>query len=782
MQIHGQTPSKERTRRPSVTIITSPPATPPPGVHGRYRLGLAYGHFVYRFRWIILAIWLVVVAVSIPFASRVGTALSGGGFSYSGSDSARVDTTLTDTLHQSPTQLIVVFQSSTTSVTDPAYQAEVNAFIARAEQFAHVVGVTQGGVGTDGKTTYVVVSFDKDPQYVEQQLADFHALLPTSGPARAYLTGEPAISAAFSNISQSDTERAELFALPLALLVLLIVFGTLISALMPLLLAIVSIPIALAAIYGIALHTTTSTFVLNIASIVGLGISIDYSLFMTRRFRSELADGRSPRDATAWTISTAGEAILFSGLTVIIGFAALILIGVPFMQSFGIGGALVVAAAVLAALTLLPSLLAVLGPRINALRVPLVGRLTARMGRPSDSGRRGFWESLALNVMRRPVLVVVVIAAILLGLGWPVLSMAVGNPSSSSLPATTEARQGFDILTTQFPNQSENTILIVLKTPDGSSILTPESLAKVNSYTQWLRAQPDVASVTSLTNIPSSTLTAEQLMALYSSGAYQSQPALAKFVASTTADGVTLITVQPSVPLDSAASKDLITHLRTNTAEAQGLTVLVGGAQASTLDFTNYLYGNFPKAILFTVIATYVLLLLMFRSLVLPLKAILMNVLSVCAAYGVLVFVFQWGVLQNLLGFHSTGEIDSFIPILMFCILFGLSMDYEVFLLSSIHEEWLRTHNNRLAVARGLERTGGVITNAAILFVIVTGAFTFTTLTVTKEMGLGMTVAVLVDAFIIRTLLVPATMRLLGRWNWWLPGRPLPPKPSVQAE
>jgi RND superfamily putative drug exporter len=207
---------------------------------------------------------------------------------------------------------------------------------------------------------------------------------------------------------------------------------------------------------------------------------------------------------------------------------------------------------------------------------------------------------------------------------------------------------------------------------------------------------------------------------------------------------------------------------------APGLQVQIGGTQALSLDFTRYLYNNFPRTILFVLVTTYLLLLLMFRSLLLPLKAVLVNVLSLAASYGVVVFVFQWGHFSNLLDFTSSGFVDSTMPILIFCVLFGLSMDYEVFLLSRIHEEWLRTHNNRYAVARGLEKTGGVITNAALLFAIVTGAFTFTSLVTMKELGLGMTVAVLVDATIIRTLLVPATMRLLGRWNWWLPGRRVP--------
>ena len=755
--------------------------------HGMYRIGLAYGRLVHRFRWIILAIWIIGVAASVPFAMKVTSALSGGGYAYSGSESVRVQNLLVDQLHQPPSQLMVVFQSSNTPVSDITYQNEIASFVDRAKTFQHVTGVTTGGIGQNQNTTFVLVNFDQDAQSVEQYIASFHELLPsgdTAGPARAYLTGSPAIYNAFTTISQQDTERAEIAALPIALVVLVIVFGTLVAAMMPILLALVAVPVALAIIYGIALHTTTSVFVVNIATIVGLGIAIDYSLFMTRRFRSELGLGRPVREAVAWTVATAGEAILFSGMTVMIGFAALILIGLPFIQSFGIGGAIVVAAAVLASLTLLPALLGVLGSRINALHVPVLGRLVVRAAHEGEE-RAGFWHKWAVAVMRRPLLVVLVVGALLVGLGWPVFSINIGTPSSSSLPTTSEARQGLDIVSQQFPALSGNTISVMLQTPDGSSVLTADNIARINQYSGWLAAQSHVSGVTSLTRFPGqssitlptgSPLDESQLETLYTTGAYQQIPALAQLVSGTTANGTTLITVQSNATLDSAPSKQLIDHLRANKAEGQGLTVLVGGIQATTLDFTTSLYSSFPQAILFIMLATYVLLLLMFRSVVLPLKAILMNVLSVGAAYGVLVYVFQWGNFESILGFQSTGMIDSFIPILMFCILFGLSMDYEVFLLSSIYEEWLRTHHNRWAVARGLEKTGGVITNAALLFIIVTGAFTFTTLIITKEMGLGMAVAVLVDAAIVRTLLVPATMRLLGRWNWWLPGRALPPK------
>jgi RND superfamily putative drug exporter len=421
----------------------------------------------------------------------------------------------------------------------------------------------------------------------------------------------------------------------------------------------------------------------------------------------------------------------------------------------------------------------VLGPRVNALRLPLVGRLTAPQAATEEG--HGFWHRWALGVMRRPVVAIVAVVALLLVAGAPIFALNPAAYGASPLAHTTESQRGFDILSAEFPQIAQAPIQITAQTPDGSSILSAENIARVNALSTWLAAQPHVTSVTGLTNLPptatpgTQTPAAEQLAALYTSGAYTQQPALAQVVAATTHADFTVITLTTNAPLDSHEGKQLISSLRAgDTTAGQGLRVLVGGIQARSVDFTNHLYGAFPKALIFMLIATYLLLLLMFRSLLLPLKAVLVNLLSLSASFGVLVFVFQQGNAQSLFGFTSNGTIDALTPILIFCILFGLSMDYEVFLLSRIREEWLRTHDNRYAVARGLEKTGGVITSAAILFSIVTGALLFSSLLTTKELGMGMTVAVLVDATVIRSVLVPATMRLLGRWNWWLPGRPLP--------
>jgi RND superfamily putative drug exporter len=695
----------------------------------RYRLGLRYGALVHRLRFVIVGIWLLVLAVAAPLAARAGGVLTSTNPAPAGSESARAQALLTGTLGVPPAQVFVVFQSAGTPVSDASYQSQVAGFVDRVSALPAVTSATASGPGADGRTEVVVVDFDRDADFVAQHLGPVRSLL-RGGPARAYVTGAPAVSDDFNRITAEDVSRADGVALPIALVVLLVVFGSLVAAPLPLLLAIAAVLTALAAVYGVALRAPVDSFVLEIVSIIGLGSSIDYSLLLVRRHREELARREDVREAVAWTVATAGEAILLGGLTVAIGFVALVLTGVPVLASIGLGGILVILAAVAAALTLLPAILAIAGSSVDAVRLRLPRRPRTASG--------GLWHRWATAVMRRPVPVAVAAVALLAAVAWPVLRLNTGSRDATAFPAGVESRQGLEILSAQFPGVDPSPVQVVVQTVDGSSVASPAAAASLASLTRWLGTRPTV-----------------------------SEAAVAA-----TAGDTALVTVRTSAPLDSAGGRALIDEVRAGAAaRAPGLRVLAGGAQAESVDFVHSLYARFPLAVAFVLGATYVLLLLMFRSALLPLKAVLMNALSVAAAYGVLVLVFQWGAGASLLGITATGLVDHLVPVLLFCVLFGVSMDYEVFLLSRVREAWLETGDNRLAVALGLERTGGVITSAALLFCVVTISFVFTRLLITKEIGVGITAAILLDAIVVRALLVPATMCLLGRLNWWLPGR-----------
>ncbi len=745
---------------------------------GISRLGVRYGGLIYRWRWWVIGLWIAVVAVSLPLAATVDSVLNGGGYQVSHSESDKVSGAMTSPFGVSPSTVIVVLQSPHTPVSDPAYQREMALITAKVEHFSHVTSVVPGPISQDGRTTYLMVNFNQSSDQVQAHFPSFRQVIPTgraATPAAIRLTGAAATYDEFTRLSTSEAELADVRVLPIALIILLVIFGTIVAACMPLMLAGVAVTVSLAGVYAAALHLSMNSIVTVLTTIFGLGLSIDYSLFMVRRFREELGKGYDVPDAIGRMVATSGEAILFSALTVIIGFMGMLFIGVQFMSSLGIGGAMVVFCAMLAALTLLPAVLAALGTRVNAGRITFLNRASVEQTHRQDSEQ--FWSRLAYFVMRYPIPIILACVAILMALGWPLFSIQLGLPTTTSLPSSSPARQGLEILNAQFPATRQTPIFIIVDTPNGSNMLSAVNLTKMEHLTLWLVKEHHVTSVNDLLSPAigaQPTLSLPQLVELYTTGQYKQNPELTQLVAATTKNSMTLVTVFSNTRLDSQAGTGLIRDLRQNRTQGQGLQIQVGGTQAESLDFTSQLYGNFPRTIIFILIATFVLLLLMFRSVLLPLKAVVVNVLSIGAAYGVLVIVFQWGALQHVLGFTSEGFVESPIPILMFCILFGLSMDYEVFLLSRVREEWLITSNNRIAVAHGLEMTGGMITSAALLLVIVAGAITFTSIITTKEIGLGLAVAVLVDATIIRTLLVPATMRLIGRWNWWLPGGPIP--------
>jgi RND superfamily putative drug exporter len=751
-----------------------------------YRLG----QVMIRLRFWVIGVWLIAVLLSFPFAPRIAAALSPGGFSSPDMESQQAVDALQSGLHTSFTSVLVIFSSKSLTATDPRFTAEATAATAGLDGWSEVTRVLPftldpSQISRDQHTAFTSVFLKAQPDGAPSVLPELQARVASHEPdLTVTIGGGPVFYDDIQRVSEADLRRAELLAFPFALLALLLVFRSVVAAALPAIVGGGSVVVSLALLYGIALHTSISIFALNITTLFGLGLGVDYSLFMVSRFREELRAGRAANDALATTMATAGRAVFFSGLTVTIGLLGLVIFPLNMLRSVGLGGMLTVAFSIVAAVTLLPAMLAILGERVNRLPVRFPRFWRAR-STGAYSEENGFWHRLSLWVMRRPVLTLVPTLTFLLLLGIPFLNARLAAPDASILPETVKSRAAFDILQTQF-NQSETTpIVLAVETKDSS--LAPGTLTALDLYVRRLEADSRVSRVTSIVSLdPRLTLAQYQLM--YANPAIIADPYITRSLKALAGDHITMVQVYSKYGMLDTRSEALVEAIR-GTPPPAGLHVLVDGGTAGIIDYVNTLYGAFPWALLLIAFITYIALALLFRSLVLPLKALLMNLLSIVAAYGALVFIFQEGHLSGLLNFTPLGYVEASSPILMFCALFGLSMDYEVFLLSRIREAHEQTHDNTRSVALGLERSGSIITSAAAIVIIVSAAFTSADMVIVKALGVGMALAVLLDATLVRGLLAPATMRLLGEVNWWwpsalgrlLPSRPLPAEEAAEA-
>ena len=734
-----------------------------------YRLGRAAA----RFRFLILGGWLALVLACLPFAPRVAGVLSPGGFTSSGMQSQQALTALQTRLHSNFTFVQVIFTSTTLSAGDPRFVQEATQAVtglSRASGVSQMVSFVENPaqIARDGHAAYTLVFFDAESATSPTALIRLRAKLQPAPDLHVTIGGGPVFYADIQSVSEADLRRAETIAFPFALLALLLVFRSVVAAALPAAVGGCSVIVSLALLYAIASRSPVSIFALNITTLFGLGLGVDYSLFMVSRFREEMARGQSVEMALGATMATAGRAVFFSGLTVSIGLLGLMVVPLNMLRSIGVGGMLTVVLAILAAVTLLPALLAVLGHRVNALpvRLPLRPRRSS-VNRATSSGDRegGFWHALALTVMRHPVRVMVPVLILLLALGSPFLGVRLAAPDASILPASVKSREAYDILSKRFDQSALSPVVLAVETH--GSPLAPPNLSQLDTYVRQLEADPRVQSVTSIVSLDPR-ITLQQYELMYAQPQNIGDPYIARSLATYAGPDITMVQVASRYSMLDPRSEALVAAIR-NTSPPAGLHVLVDGGTAGVIDYVNTLYGSFPKALLAIAIVTYVVLMLLFRSLVLPLKAIAMNTLSILASYGALVFIFQDGHLSRLLNFTPLGYVEASGPILMFCALFGLSMDYEVFLLSRIREAYETTRDNTRSVAIGLERSGAIITSAAAIVVLVSLAFASADMVIVKALGVGMALAVFLDATLVRGLLVPATMRLLGDANWWWP-------------
>jgi len=697
----------------------------------------SWGRFVYRYRWATLVGSGVLLAISIAGMLMGGTLTSGGPLT-SNLESARAGNLITSELGASKvtSNFVLLFTSKTESVSDPAFKDAVTAALAPIQGDPRISSLVTPYNAPDARIAQAFTSKDGHQAIVNVDLKssgmqarkDYDALRAQvhSDTLTVTGTGFVAINEAFNKTLEADLQRAETVTLPVTLILLVIIFASLVAAGLPLGVGVLTILGGLAGTFFLNRFTDVSQYALNIVTLIGLGVSIDYSLFVVNRFRDELARRASREDAVATTMATAGRAITFSGITVAVGLSAMLFFQGTFLASMGAAGAIVVAVAVVYALTFLPAMLSVLGPRVNRLRIPIFRRATTGSG---------FWHGLATWVMRRPLVVLLPVTGFLLLAASPFIQLRLANGDVDMLPSHLEARQGYDQMIANFPGQDQTTFDIVVNYPDGSP-QTPDRMAGQFGFTQRIAAIAGVLHTT------------------------------------TAAVGKHIVLIQATTasPATSDESRNIVRAIRADQGVVGGQ-VLVGGQTAVDLDVIQFIVDRTPLAVGFVVVVTYLVMFLLTGSVVLPLKAVLLNFLSIGASFGALVWIFQQGHLSSLLGF-TPQSIDPSIPVILFSIVFGLSMDYEVLLVSRIHEEYVRTGNNTLAVASGLEKTARLITGAAAIMVTVFLAFGLAEVVIIKAIGIGLAVAVAIDATLVRALVVPAVMRLLGDWNWWAP-RPL---------
>ena len=690
-----------------------------------------------RYRWVVVAAWLVVLLAG-GFAATKVTPLLSNEFTMPGTDSEQARTILKEHYgDRSDGSFTVVMRVPDSH--DPVLRARLQRRLAAA---AAAVPTGQARLlvpGGDHVLYGDIVStlgMAKAKNYTDTVLRR----LPQGGGVRSYVTGQAAISHDLDPIFNQDLRKGEFeIAIPIALLVLLVVFGLSWAVTIPLIFAACTIEATLGLVYLFARHVTMATYVTNLVELIGLGIAIDYSLLIVYRFREELARNGSTEEAVVRTMATAGRAVLFSGATVAIGLALLLFMPSPFMRSMGIGGFLIPLVSMAGAVTLQPALLSIYG-RKGTRRVRVW-----RLGEPGQ--RRGFWERLSAAIMKRPVAFLAGGAALLLAAGAPVFFLHLTPGSARGIPQQPQAVRGFDVLRSAVGAGALSPTQVIVDSGRPGAATAPAVERSIGRLVASVRRDPEVVYVRYLPRRPF----------LDASGRYAQ------------------IVVAGRHEYGERPAQAFVHRLRGDLIPAAGwpagVDVLAGGGPPQGVDFIDRSYAVFPWLVIGVLVLTYLLLLRAFRSLLLPLKAVILNLLSVAAAYGLLVVVFKWGVGQSVLGLYRFSQIEAWIPIFLFAMLFGLSMDYEVFLVTRMREAWDETHDNVRAVGLGLERTGRIVSAAAIIMVAAFSGFVAGRVVGLQEFGLGLAVAILVDATIVRVLLVPSLMALFGRWNWWLPGR-----------
>ena len=698
-----------------------------------------------RRRWV-LAAWVAIVVLALPFASKQTDHLTGGGFDVPGSQSMKVSESLQEDFGSQADGIAVVLKAApgaTAAQRDQAV-ARVRAQVKKLDEVslppAAAAQARKQLQGTDVVLLPLRSELSSD-ELIDQAKTLREDLSPGDAAAGVtpYLVGQPTIWAGMQEISKEDLAKAESSGFPIVAIILLIVFGSLAAAALPLALGFGSVLVTGALIYFISLQMTTSVFVTNMASMIGIGVAVDYSLFILARYREEREAGHDKAESRALALSTSGLAVTFSGLAVIISLAGLWMVDNQALRSMALGAMTVVAVSILTATTLLPALIAMLGDRV--LPGGVVGKVESffrrrfyrrRTAEQISAGPNRFWRAWTARVMAHPWTAIVGVTAVLLFLASPLLSLQTGTEALAQFPKSSDVRVGNEIASSQLGGGTDPVQIV-------ASFEGAPDKAAVAGFVREVEGTAGVSSV--------------------------APPAFAGDKA--------LVQATPAASSESDAATALVDRLRDSVVPASALArqaeVDVGGETARSHDVRDQIGGSMWKIVLFVLSLSFLVLMVMLRSLLLPLKAVVMNLLSIGAAFGVLVAIFQWGWLDGFLGFESQGALDTINIPLIFAIVFGLSMDYEVFLMSRIRERYMVLGDNERAVAEGLSSSARTISSAALIMSAVFAVFVLTGVPSIKELGLGSAVAIALDATLVRLILVPAAMKLMGRWNWWMP-------------
>ncbi len=724
---------------------------------------------VYRFRWFVLLIILVVTAAAVSVGIGVFDALdSSVSIQDPTAQSTQAENLISARLNNGSVDVVILMSSTRYKAGDPAFSQAAAPMLNALKASPHVVSVTSWYstlssdlISHDGHQTIALLQISSNGGRTHNYNTIAHLI--TAPPLHIIIGGAIVAEHQFNNQLQNDLAFAGEISLPLVALLLIIIFEGVVAAALPLLIGGFAILSTFAVLRILAPYIEISSFAVNVAAFIGLGLAIDYSLLVVTRFREELAhDERDVRGALQRTMATAGRTILFSGLTVSTSLIGLLIFPEVLLKSIGLAAIITAIVAMIGVQVVLATLLALLGRHVNAFSFQ---RLLSRGKKKSTAQKQGAWYRLSYAVMRFSIPVIVVTAAILFLLGSPFLGAKFSTASENVLPpgsAQTVNQQ----LKQNFPGQGGTEIDIAIRTP--GSAISSANLAALYTYVTTIKAIPGVSSVSSLVSVaPQVTLAEYQQIYAHPS----LNPQLAAVAGQFANLDLTKVVVYSNDAFDSQAATTIVQKVRAISV-LRGFVPLVGGNTAAQIDLFASLGSHIPYALLVMVVAIFILLFLMTGSLIMPIKAIILNVLSLSATFGALVWIFQDGHLQHLLGFTSVGSLDSTQPVLIFAIAFGLSMDYEVFLLSRIKELFDKTGDNRKAVALGLQRTGQLITSAALLQALVVGSFATSQILLVKQLSLGVALAIVMDATLVRILLVPSMMNLLGKWNWWAP-RPL---------